>query len=801
MDNVRIWSFLQSAETREQVSSWIEKLEAEGYQWQSIGGRRNNRGPIEVSADPSEALNERITNAIDAVLEREWSLKHQSEPQPNSPREAAEKWFGIEGGSLSKLSKTERRKLAERIKVTLLESTVEKAPTVVVQDEGIGQHPENFPSTLLSLNEENKINKFFLMGSYGQGGAAVYAFCEYTIIISRLDPKLLEEGKKDQVGWTIVRYNPLDAEHRNGSYQYLVRSDGKIPFINSTEADDYRPGTQIRMIQYELPKHFTIFTALSNSLWALTNSVLYDPVLPFLIADERISRFKSLKERSVVQRTRVILGVANRLRIRTKGKAEDEDGEEGEDESDIRYGTEEELDMGDYGTIQVRYWVFGFPKKPRKSAPVDSYSDSQSAVAVTLNGQRQAKFDRSYFRTELDRPILKDFMLIQIDGDKLTKLGKRALFSSTRDRVHQGTFLESVLAETRDIITNDIHIQRIAVELQEAALKSASSEENMKLSRQLEALIKEYSMKDKATAVGLVMLHDKDGLPTVQALRRTEEVEAEEDEERKKIQAPEPRTWAGKYYPTIFDFAVARDPLRIPIGKTYSLLFKTDAQDDCLDRALDQGKLEIKFDPPESLLLKSLGHMRGGMVSRRVIATDSTWPGGRVKITATLTFPGKKPLTAQRNGEFVSTHRGARKPAQVEGPPKYLIVPVERTEEAWITDKGEKVPLDTWTLDNVAMVDPAQDRILIYVNMSNTDYIEAVRKRNVTPEQIERYKDRYKIAIAFHCYMQDRSMKELEKDKVPSSEALEAELRRTVRTVIFTTFSSPQQEILASASS
>lgn len=802
MDEDRTRNFLLSATTSEQVRAWIEKLEKEGCKWTPIGGKRNNRGPIEVSSDPAEALNERITNAIDAVLEREWKEKHLDEPQPNSPREAAEKWFGIPEGQLSNLTFTARRELGERIKVTLLESGFEKSPTILVEDKGTGQHPLDFPKTLLSLNEENKIDKYFLMGAYGQGGAAVYAFCEYTIIASRLAPSFLSKGRSDSVGWTIVRYNPLDEEHKNGSYEYLVAKAGEIPsFPASKSEDQFSFGTMIRMVQYELPKHFTIFTALSGSLWALTNTVLYDPVLPFLIGDERTTRFKALKDLSETQKTRVIQGTANLLRNRAKGKPKQKDDDEGESGSDIRYDTEEELDMGENGIVKVRYWVFAFPKQGKQTVPVDAYSDVHSAIAVTLNGQRQAKYGRSYFRTELNKPILGDFMLIQIDGDGLTKLGKRALFSSTRDRVHQGTFLEALLAETNDIIKNDVIVQKIAMELQEAALKSATSEENMKLSKQLEALIKEYEFKDKATAVGLVMMSDKNGKPTTVPLRRVDEVEEaeEEDEERKKIKPAEPKVWSGKFFPTKLDFAITRDPLRIPVGKAYSIILRTDGQDDCLDRVVDQGHLDLSFDPPDTLLQKSKGRMHSGLIGRRVVATEKVLPGDLVKITATLTFPGRKPLTASRNAEFARTHKGKKKPAMVESPPKYLIVPVEKTKDGWMTDKGAEVHLN-WNLDNVAMVDPSeQDKILIYVNMSNTDFVEAVRKRNIGPEAIDKYKARYKIALAFHCYLQDRSVKEMEKTKVPSTDVLESELRRTVRTVIFTTFSAPQQDLLAAA--
>ena len=794
---------LVTVTTAEEMRKWVAAFESQGFNWTPVGGIPNNTGSIDIGSDPADSINERITNAIDAVLEREWREHHMGEPQPSSPREAAERWFGIPHGRLSGLLQGERRKLAERIQVTLLESGLEKLPTILVKDDGVGQHPSDFASTLLSLHKENKIDKHFLMGAYGQGGASVYSFCQYTLIASRRTPSLLAPGQTDQVGWTIVRYNPLDVEHKNGRYEYVVMADENIPSIDPDVGSfHFGPGTQVRMIQYQLPKHSTIFTAPAASLWGLTNMVLYDPVLPFLIGDERLKRFKTLAGYSAVQRTRVIIGNANRLREkRTKKAAAEESGET--EKAELRYDEEHTVNLGEYGVARVRYWIFNFPKGESKTAPVDAYADTQSSIVVTLNGQRQAKFDRSYFRTSLNLPIMKDYMLVQIDCDGLTKLGKKELLSSTRDRPKQTTLLDRLLEDMNDIIAKDPQVKKIAIELQEAALKSASTAENIRLSRQLEQLIKNWELTDKAfTEVKMRMLSDKEGELTAQTLHRDEELEVIEEDEGEIIERnpPEPLSWAGKYFPTEFDFVATQEPLRIPVSKAYTLRLVSDAQDDCLSREHDSGELSLAFDPSDLVIERSRGEMRSGRVSLRVITTEAASPEMKLTATAKLTFPGRAPLVARRRAVLVATHKGTRKPVEAEGPPKYQIVPVTKKGDDWMTDKEDKVNFLGWTEQHVAFVDPSSGKtIYIYVNLSNRDYVEEIRKRTLGDETIERYSNRYRVAVAFHAYLQHHSIKELHDagKQVPSEEALLAELQRTVRTVIYTTFVSPQQDVYA----
>ncbi|MEL7240302.1 MAG: hypothetical protein AAGK78_15700, partial [Planctomycetota bacterium] len=83
-----------------------------------VGDRPNNRGVIEVSSNPGRAVVERVTNAIDAVLDAEF-VAHDGKPAVGSPREAATTWLNVPDDGLSGMTAAERRKLAKRVTVRL----------------------------------------------------------------------------------------------------------------------------------------------------------------------------------------------------------------------------------------------------------------------------------------------------------------------------------------------------------------------------------------------------------------------------------------------------------------------------------------------------------------------------------------------------------------------------------------------------------------------------------------------------------------------------------------------------------
>lgn len=74
-----------------------------------VGDRENNYGSINIGSDPGHAFVERVTNAIDAVIEREAIRrlrKGKGHGIPATPREAVETWFKVPGGRVSNVTLT-----------------------------------------------------------------------------------------------------------------------------------------------------------------------------------------------------------------------------------------------------------------------------------------------------------------------------------------------------------------------------------------------------------------------------------------------------------------------------------------------------------------------------------------------------------------------------------------------------------------------------------------------------------------------------------------------------------------------
>jgi len=186
--------------------------------WRPVGDRPNNIGTIRMASDPALALVERITNSMDALLEMG---AHQNPHEaPSSPREAAQRWYAVPRQGLGDMVNEDRRKLGEKISVTLMESGESKRPTIVVEDEGIGQSPSAFPTTLLSLNESNKVSQPHTAGTYGQGGSATFGFSKATIILSR----------RHDAAWDPRRLLPL--EMRMESWHQLDRSGSRRSYVS-----------------------------------------------------------------------------------------------------------------------------------------------------------------------------------------------------------------------------------------------------------------------------------------------------------------------------------------------------------------------------------------------------------------------------------------------------------------------------------------------------------------------------------------------------------------------------------------
>jgi hypothetical protein len=296
--------------SEEELTDWLSVVDKElgGVGWVPLGGIENNVHTVEVASDPALALVERPTNSIDALLDLKARALAETAP---SPHEAAKRWWGVPSGGLSAMTEKSRRELADLIRVTMLESGAADRPTIVVQDQGTGQHPDDFARTHLSLLASNKKSATHMMGVYNAGGAASYKFSRGAMIVSRLAPSLLN-GRDDEIGVTVVRYNPLDPDKfKSGVYEYLVAKNRTIIRLDLPMMPDLEYGTYVKLVEYQMPKYARAAQEPKQSLWHLFHAALPDPALPIRIVETRVDRFAGLKGTPT---RRVITGLLHLMR-------------------------------------------------------------------------------------------------------------------------------------------------------------------------------------------------------------------------------------------------------------------------------------------------------------------------------------------------------------------------------------------------------------------------------------------------------------------------------------------------------
>src|SRR5206468_452527 len=121
---------------------------------------------------------------------------------------------------------------------------------------------KDFPSTILSLQSENKIKKWYLIGAFGQGGASTLAFCDYAIIFSR------SKESPNKIAFTMIRVLKLDASYKDDCFSYLGYADDAdnfnifetvhvgpldiYPEARASKIPAMKQGTLVRHVNYRL---------------------------------------------------------------------------------------------------------------------------------------------------------------------------------------------------------------------------------------------------------------------------------------------------------------------------------------------------------------------------------------------------------------------------------------------------------------------------------------------------------------------------------------------------------------------
>lgn len=539
---------LKSLNTSEQVEDFIERHDLQ-FKWKPLGGRENEN-TVHIMKDPANALTERITNAIDACLER--AIHENDVGSASSPRNAVSKLFGLSKAGYNEMPKNWVTATANaNINVSIDESSSENRPVIQVEDQGIGQRPQDFEDTFLSLTEDSKVTKPYLIGKYGQGGASTFQFCNYAIIISR-------HCDGSDIGWSIVRYNhrsESEVEYSTGVYEFCTLSNGDIPTIDESEANGW-DGSIVRLVEYDARNFNNSLSGGEENLYTVFHRTMFGSIFPFMLEDRRVDRFDGYdgpKRRSVV---------GSRYRLDSPSKYVDRS-------RDFR-----RVDLGEYGAIRVKYWVLN------DRDAVEQFANDTEPIVFTLHGQRHHTESKRYFKDGTGYSFLKDRIIIEVNCDDLSKAGRRA-FTSAREDMNDSDQGYLIRCKVIEALEEDDQLEDLNEEYRQKRIRETSSEQEERAKDLLADLLRnpKQGEDDEAPTEG----GDEEDTPI------------NNDGGRKENEGPEEL----HDYPTYVKIVNKQDPIPAKQGRKLRVEIETDV--DWRFEELERGEVTLDLNNIEDL--------------------------------------------------------------------------------------------------------------------------------------------------------------------------------------------------------
>ncbi|WP_418281218.1 hypothetical protein [Halorubrum sp. DTA98] len=705
-----------------------ELLDRESLAWQPLGDQENNVGIVRSGSSPSQALAERMTNGIDAVIER--AVTEGTIPSDlTSPREAVRALYDLDSDEYSSLSATEVREKAEdTMTVRMLAGSGEDHLTIETDDEGIGQRPDAFPKTFLSLNEDGKITKPYLIGKYGQGGSNTFDFCEYAIIIS-------QAASGGDIGWSIVRFNErLDGTetYSDGVFEYCIRPNGQIPRIDAAEAPDWN-GSTVRLVDYQASEFSNSLSPSRKSLYTVANRAMFGSLFPFILEDTRHEEFDGYDGKP---KRRTIVGSRYRL--------------DGANDPVYRAGEFTRIEVGNLGELRVKYWVL------KETGAVSQFVDQTHPVVFTLHGQRHHAEPKRFLQ-QTDYSFLKDRLVVEVDCERLSQPGKR-VFSSTRDRATEGEEYHQIKTALRDAFENHDELETLNEEFRERALNESSSEQEEKTKDLLAKLLEEPD----PSAVGPIKTDGSGadggdgggstggdgGVGPVEPLYETPQIVAIDN---------------------------SADPLQAHKGRVMRLRVKIDAVDAFEKEPDHEIRLEVSDNLGEALTYNNETALKDGWKRYQLAVDENASLGETGEITVTTAWPrGNRSDT--RSVEIASppNRSGSGGRAQVEAP---------EIRHVQADDTGMRESAGLMDDDAVAEYMPDSDGPgEVFIAMFN-ETIEPLRATNDTERTVEQYDRQYAAYMAFNEVMRHREQEEMDGEQ-PGEGYVKREQNRVAATLM-----------------
>ena len=581
MNPEKLFSQLFEAGTEQDVEKLIstEKQIFKNENWEPLGKNQSNYGVIEnQQSNPIAALIEKITNSIDAILTRkclEAGLEPFSTLAPKSMEDAIGRYF--ENSSDWDLPSF-RKQQSENLQI--IADGPRKRSSLIIYDDGEGQHPESFEDTFLSLLRGNKNQIHFVQGKYNMGGSGAIVFCGkrgFQLIGSR------KFDKSGDFGFTVIREHPLTEEEKktkkNTWYEYLL-IDGKIPTFKVEKPLElglynrkFETGTVIKLYSYDLPSGSR--SVISRDLNQSINEYLFQPALPILTVDK--------KERYPDDRNleRPLYGLKRRL--------------EQDDDKYVDHMFSETCNdelFGKNGFAKITCYVFKnkidnkTAKETKETIRREFFKNNMSAL-FSVNGQVHGHYTSEFIVRSLQMNLLKHHLLIHVDCTNMDIDFRNKLFMASRDRLKDGEETRAL----RDFLSKRLKANDTLKDILKQR-KQIGSYEQSDTKELLRSITKNLPLNDdirKLLDNTLRLDHIKDDKEKENKTGQKERSGKNEKRGRDKFK-PE-------RFPTNFKVRIKeRDGIRgvnIPRGSEKRIYFDTDVENNYFDRVDEPGELKI----------------------------------------------------------------------------------------------------------------------------------------------------------------------------------------------------------------
>jgi len=736
----------------EEILSTASFLQLRGS-WYPLGGNDSNYGVVEnQQSSPIAALIEKIINSIDAILMRkaaEAGLDPRSPDAPPSMEDAVKRFFAedVETWHLGPF----RQKQAEDIQIHADGPRMDTS--LLIYDNGEGQHPDDFENTFLSLLHGNKNDIPFVQGKYNMGGTGAIVFCGkrgYQLIASR---KWTADG---DFGFTLVREHPLtdeEAKTKKNTWYEFLKIDGRIPRF-PIEALDlglrgrlFTTGSLVKLYSYDLPSGAR--SVISRDLNQSINEFLFEPALPVYTIDkaERYPKDKAL--------ARELFGLKRRV--------------EADDSKYIEESFSQESVSADIGRMKVTCYVFhskvdGRTVKETRETIQREFFKNNMAVLFSLNGQVHGHYTSEFITRSLKFPLLKNHLLIHVDCTHMRYAFRKELFMASRDRLKDS-------AETRQLR----HL--LTTLLSKGRLKEIYKRRRDFMSLEsgdTAELLKSFTKSIPLNSDLLRLLQNtfKIDIPTDKK---------KGEKPKKKTKDKEEKTpFKPQRFPSFFRLVGSgteeKPAAKVPLGGLRSVKFATDVEDQYFDRTHEPGDLQISllsYKPNETTggnaagepkqlsdlmnVTKSSpdqGTIRIAMAPTREVMVDDL-----VQMKAVLHGPGesfeerfwvkiaekdKKPEKKQRDEEI--------KPESL-GLPQYFLVWKEPHDGHYTWNSfAEKTSADEMDFSTIMHPLVTGEKLeAIFINMdSRVLKGHKGRIKAISHEQIEVAEKKYISSVYFH---------------------------------------------------